>query len=165
MSLLDLDNELDESVDSTEAAPDFVEPPNGKYRIGFKSCDLKTKESEDEDGEEKTTARINLICYVVETVEISEDETPVENGSIFSQGFQWDENGKAYFKRLCNKVLGKKAVDGASWRQLFQAMGEGGAIVPARIAIRITKGTGKNKGKEFRNIDLKIEGVDQDPEV
>ena len=36
MSLLDLDSELEQSIDGTIAAPDFVEPPAGKYRLAVK---------------------------------------------------------------------------------------------------------------------------------
>lgn len=154
--LLDLDSMLEETMDAVEAAPDFVEPPDGKYRLKTVSCKLSIKEVTDEEtGKEVQKARILCILALVACHEqVNQEELPAELGSIFSQSWTWTKDGQGFFKAFCNKVLGEAAIKGASYRQLFDVLSD--ANTPTEFDAKIKTTTSRYKGKEFRNTRLAI---------
>lgn len=145
-TLLDLDSILEESVDNTTSAPDFVEPPNGKYKLSVKSVKLRQDEKKNkETGVMEKKASISAIIVVEDTVEIVDGEVPVPNGSIFSQRWQWTDDGKSYFKSFAEKVLGVEACKGASWKQIMEELPNKHSF-NARVTVK--------KDDKYTNINL-----------
>lgn len=153
MSLLENDSslDLDESVDSTASAPDFVTPPNGKYILAVKSIKSGNRDVKNKDtGEEQKQGFLRAVITVVKTVEVAEGEVPVADGSMFSQQWNWTEQGKGYFKAFCEKILGVEACKGASWKQLMDEV-----VNNHNFSARVSSKTTKDKdGKEFTNTNI-----------
>lgn len=144
--ILDIDSMLDESVDGTESAPDFVTPPNGKYRLATKSAKLVKGEKKNKTtGVLEVSHRIQVIIAVAKTTEIDEKDVPVADGSLFSQGFMWTEQGKGFFKAFCEKILGVEACKGATWKQLIAECNNRHEF-DARVRVK--------ESDEFTNINL-----------
>jgi hypothetical protein len=153
MGLLNNDSalDLDESVDSTVSAPDFVTPPSGKYILavsGIKTGNRDVKNEETGEGEKQGFLRATL--KVVSTAEVAEGQIPVADGSLFSQQWNWSEQGKGFFKKFAEDVLGVEACKGASWKQLIDELPQNHQF-NARLTVKVTKG---KEGKEYTNINL-----------
>jgi hypothetical protein len=149
MGIIDVDSDLDGSVDETNTAPEFVTPPNGKYRLkvlGVKIASRKAKNEETGEEVDKNSARASIA--VVETIEVAEGDIPVPDGSMFSQQWQWTDQGKEYCKLFATKVLGGEAIKGATWRQVFEAL-EG-----AEFTGRVTNKVSVVNGKEYTNTNI-----------
>ena len=152
-TLLDLDSLMEGTLDETEAAPDFVDPPSGKYRLRVKSHKAKATEKKDEEtGADVTKNSLNLIVSVVETVEIADGEMPVENGSMFSMRYNMTREGLGYFKAFAQKVLGAEAIKGVSIRAIADELCNEEHVFFA--AVRQT--TSKYKGKDYTNINVNV---------
>jgi len=129
------DMDLDSSVDDVTSAPDFITPPNGLYDLTIVSVKPKTTEKKNKIGEMEKKSRVNVVIGVVKTIEVADGEAGVPDGSLFSNGFNWDEVGKTYLKQFCDKILGAEVVKGASWKELFNALTEN-VVFNARIRIK-----------------------------
>jgi hypothetical protein len=139
------DIDLDESVDGTASAPDFVTPPNGIYVIGIKSIKTSTKTDKDKKtGEPVKKSRASVIMFVAQTKEIAEGEIGVPDGSLFSINYQWTEQGKGFLKAFAEKILSAEAIKNASWKQIFAELE--GKQFETRIRI-------KSDG-EYENVNL-----------
>jgi hypothetical protein len=144
--LLDLDALLDESVDNVADLPDYVTPPAGTYVLGIENVELQPYESKDK----KTSGhRINVTYKVITTVE--SEEAPVPDGSLFSERFTYNEQGKEFFKRAAKKIL-KDDLQGATFRQIFDAM-KADVTFDAVLSISKTKGT---NGEEYENVRIRV---------
>ena len=141
------DIDLDESVDGTVSAPDFVTPPNGVYRLQVKSVKVSTKP--DKDKPEIKKSRASVVISIVKTIDAG-DEIGVPDGSLFSMNYQWTEQGKGFLKSFAEKVLGVEACKNASWKQIFTEL-ETGMQFDARIRV---KKTTNDKGDDFENVNL-----------
>lgn len=137
------DIDLDESVDGTVSAPDFVTPPNGVYRLMVKSVKVSTKP--DKDKPEIKKSRASVMISVVKTKEIADGEIGVPDGSLFSMNYQWTEQGKGFLKSFAEKVLGVEACKNASWKQIFAEL-ETGVNFDARVRVK--------KDGDFENVNL-----------
>lgn len=137
------DIDLDESVDGTVAAPDFITPPSGLYLLAVKKVKTSTKEDKDKDGKLVKKSRANVTITVVETKDIG-DEVPVPDGSMFGMNYQWTEQGKGFLKALAEKIVGAEAIKGASWKAIFAEME--GKKFEARIRIK--------KDGDYENVNL-----------
>lgn len=145
--LMDNDNsdiDLDESVDGTVAAPDFVVPPNGLYLLAVKKVKTSTKEDKDKDGKLVKKSRANVTITVVSTKEIAEGEIGVPDGSMFGMNYQWTEQGKGFLKAFAEKVVGAEAIKGASWKAIFAELES--RQFEARIRVK--------KDGDYENINL-----------
>lgn len=145
-TLLDLDSLLDTNLDKVETLPDFVTPPPGLYVLNVPECKLEDFKSKDG----AKGFRIRLTYEVEQTVEISSSEMPVANKSRFSESFMGTEDGLKFFKKAAMSILGVKDFEGASIRDVMDAVK--GATFKARITIRKTAGEG---GKTYENIQVR----------
>ena len=155
MSLLDLDEELNQTLDDTESAPEFIEPPDGKYRLKTVKAGLKGKEVENKEGEEELQVRMNCVYAVVKTYEIGDDQSPVPDGTLVGEGFNWTAEGRPYFKTRCEKIFGVESVKGATVKDLAEEF-KNSHEFDCTIRTSETKGSGPNKGKVYRNTRIAI---------
>lgn len=111
-TFLDMEDIDGVTLDDVEEAPDFLVPPSGEYMHGIHSTKVSTVD--DEDG--KRTS-IRIIYFVDDTIEVTGDEDPVPNGSLFSENFQWPK-GAPYFKNRMKKLLGD--ISGVTVKDMLQ---------------------------------------------
>lgn len=101
MSLLDLDAMLNQSLATTEAAPDYITPENGVYKQTVKEAKASKKAAKDKDAAlkaGKAPEYISLeLTYVIDEV-IEQEGHPIKPGSIYSERFMLSEQGLPYFK-------------------------------------------------------------------
>jgi len=99
MSLLD--SVLDQSLNEVESAPEYIAPPNGRYRLNVLKAEAK---SVDTDSGEQVVAQIDY--SVAETMELADaNQEPVDVGSMFSESFFLNEKGMPYFKTYLSHVF------------------------------------------------------------
>jgi hypothetical protein len=145
--LLDLDALLDESMDEVADLPDFITPPAGTYTLGIEDVKLEPYESKDK----KTKGhRINVTYKVIATQETT--EPPVPDGSLFSERFTYNEQGKEFFKRAAKKIL-KDDLQGATFRQIFDAMK---AEVVFDAVLSISKSAPNAEGQSYENVRIRV---------
>lgn len=146
-TILDLDAMLDTAIDSVETVPDFVTPPPGIYLLGVKECKTEPFTSKDQ----KTKGfRIRITYTIMKTIEVSNDEQPYPDGSLFSESFMGTDEGLKYFKKAAMNILGVNDFSGATIKDVIG--GVTGAEFEARITIRKTKGEG---GTVYENINVR----------
>ena len=87
----------------------------------------------------------------MQTVEIADGELPVPDGSMFSERFQWTEDGKSYFLAKVQKILGVEATKGCSWKALMNELPEG-HIFNANVTWKKSK----KDGKDYSNVQVRI---------
>lgn len=159
-TLLDLDDILGKSVDEVEDAPEFVTPPDGRYMLECKEAKLEDYKVTAEDGTEEKRLRIKIIHSVVQTHELANaEEEPVPAGSMFSEQFMCNEQGLSYFKRQAKNILGADVIKGAKIGDILKELPNNHQY-NADVRVKTTDGQGKNKGKKYRNVQVRIKGGD-----
>ncbi len=150
-TILDLDNMLDESLDSVPDMPDFQNPPDGLYRLKTMSAKIEQYTSKAKDGKpEQKGTRIRLTTSVLKTVEIKPGELPVPDGTLFSETFQGTEEGLGYFKARAIKVLNVEDLKGVALRDILSGLAD--AEYDAKITIKVSKtDTGT-----FENLNVRV---------
>lgn len=109
-TILDLDALLDQSLTGVEAAPEFVTPDTGNYRLKLKSITVAQREARDKDkaiAEGKAThwGQMNF-DYTIEAIHsIEEGGLPVEIGSLFRENFTITEAGLPYLKARIQDLI------------------------------------------------------------
>lgn len=123
-TMLDLDNLLDETLDNVEDLPDYVEPSSGIYALSIPECKLETFTKKGKDGQpdEPNQVRIRLTYRIDGIEEIETGGYPVQEGSLFSDTFMFNDMGKAVFKKMAKGILNADDVDGVPFRELFEAL-------------------------------------------
>jgi len=113
-----MDSLLDESLDNVEAAAEFVDLPNGEYVLHIKKAEAKELEAKED---KPAGVRVNIVYEVVDTVALADTtKTPVDNGSMASEGFNLTEQGLPYFKRYLLNIFGN--TEGVSLRESIEAL-------------------------------------------
>jgi hypothetical protein len=157
---IDLDNFSDISMDTVEAAPEFIEPPNGRYRLGVTA---KTEEYE-KDGDIKK--RIRFI-YSIQHVEelVDKDALIPADGSMFSENFSVTADGLKYFKTRAMAILGN--LGKSTIGEVINALNADGVSFLADTKLKNTKSKDADTGevKTFTNVNIRVIGADQDPEL
>lgn len=106
MSLLNLDEMLSTSLNTVDAAPEFVRPDDGVYDFAVIKVEAKARKAKDaakaaEEG--KATEWFDLVFTyeITQTVELNDKEKgwPVKPGSLFQLQFQYTEKGLPHFKK------------------------------------------------------------------
>lgn len=118
-TVLDLDSILDMTLDNVKDVPDFVNPPTGNYTLSIEEAkfDIKTNKDKEKVG------RFSITYKVEETIDLASDkELPVADGSLYSEGFTYSEDGIAYLKKQAKKILNVDSVDGVSLRDLLDSL-------------------------------------------
>lgn len=150
-TLLDLDNVDEMSFDDIPEAPGFVQPPDGVYDLAItKACieAYKTKEGEDK----KRFSHYYGIERVVELADSTEQAPNV--GDKFSERFQMNDQGLKFWKTKAKAILGD--VGKITVANALAEMSTGNYKVRARVQLKKTKG--KQDGKEYTNIQVRILG-------
>lgn len=162
-TLLDVDDLDSLTLDDVEAAPDFLTPPSGKYRLGVKDASIQKREV---DGETKQSIRI--IYQVRKTLELNNQEDDlVPDGSLFSENFNAPGEGLKFFKARMKKLLGDDLA-GISIKDMLAFLpkqfgeDENGQRGDQEILTTLKRVTTKDKesGNEYENVRFqKIEVV------
>ena len=110
-TLLTLDQLNEMGADQTEAAPEFLNPPNGRYKcLAQAKFEDFTKEDK-ETGIEEKGVRIRVIYSTDSVVQLKDpQELQVPKGSLFSETFQGTAEGLRYFKTRAQGILDRKSV-------------------------------------------------------
>lgn len=148
-TMLDLENMMDETLDSIPDAPDFANPPAGDYRIAL--TDSKIEKKANKEGVVKQTIR-NMYS-VVTTYSTAANEQPVPDGSLFSENFQGTEQGVSYFKKRMKGILNVSDLNGVSLGDIMNS----GKGVEFDCRISIKKSPNPNDADNpYENIQMRI---------
>lgn len=110
-TLLDLDALLDQSLEAVEAAPEYVTPDTGNYRLQLKNITSATREAKDKaaaiaEGKAPVWGQINFDYVILDVHSLAEGGLPVANGSLFRENFNLTEQGMPYLKaRIIDLIL------------------------------------------------------------
>jgi hypothetical protein len=157
VTLLDLDNLDDLDVSSFEAAPEFIDPPKGRYILNLTA----KVEPYEKDGEDKKRSR--CIYSVKDAVELAnkKDLVPAE-GSMFSETFQVNPEGMKYWKSKAIAILGD--LGNSTVGDVLRELNNGVQFV---ADVRMKTSTGKDadgNARTYENVQVRIVEGDQDPE-
>lgn len=169
MTLLDMDSILGQSLDDTPDAPEFINDiPAGNYILTITKAGVERYESADKDGvegEKTQKMRIRLVYSVLKTVELSDPtETPVPDGSLFSETFMTNEQGMSFFKRQAKNVLGADNLLGVPVKDILAEL-QNDKSIQAKVQTRESKGSGANASKVYKNVQVHILGCVDDPQL
>jgi len=148
-TVLDLENMLEENLDSIPNAPDYVTPPSGEYTLSVKDAMIDKYTTKKEPDEQKQ--RLKIIYSIVETLSTATKEEPVPNESLFSEQFQATTDGLSYFKKRITGIMNVENVAGVSLSDMMDSVK--GMTFKARLSVKKTKGT---DGTEYENVQIRI---------
>lgn len=110
-TLLDLDSLLDQNLAAVEAAPEYVTPDTGNYRLKLAKITVVQREAKDKDkalaeGKPAAWGQMNF-DYTIEAIHsVAEGGLPVAAGSLFRESFNITEQGLPYLKgRIVDLVV------------------------------------------------------------
>lgn len=108
-----LDDIMNGSLGDVEAAPDFVTPPSGKYKLEIVSANAKQCIVKKDKPEERADIRATITMRILETIELaSPSEVAPANKDMFSISFLLGGEGASYFKAfLINFVPAEKLAE------------------------------------------------------
>lgn len=156
--LLDLENFEETSAADIEAAPEFIEPPTGRYKLST-ACKLEDYEREGDDGEQKQLKRYRIIYSIEEVIQLKDDKELVPaNGSMFSETFTVTSEGLKYFKQRAQSILGD--LGNATLGEVRKTLN--GEVEPISFVADCHTKTSKQKDKEtgeireFTNVRVKV---------
>jgi len=159
LTLLDLDTVSSLSFDDLEEAPGFIIPPAGVYDLLVETAKLEEYVKKAKDGKPASKGHRIAHYYLVEQVEelVDPKEQKPAVGSKFSERFQLNEQGLKYWKTKAKQILGD-SVDGANLTvaNVIKELGAGTYRIKAKVALKVTDGTGENEGKKFTNIQIRV---------
>ncbi len=141
--ILDLDALLDQNLANVEAAPEYVKPDTGNYRLELIKVRIQEREARDKEkavAEGKPTAwGVMSFDYAIKEVHsLQAGGLPVKVDSIFSESFNLTEQGLPYLKaRVATlvEVTGGSAEDADSMglRDVMTAFPQMGIIFDAHL--------------------------------
>jgi len=168
LTLLDLDTVSSLSFDDLEEAPGFVIPPAGVYGLLLETAKLEEFTRKAKGDEPATKGHRIAHYYTIEAVEelIDPKEQKPPVGSKFSERFQLNEQGLKYWKTKAKQILGD-SVDGANLTvtNVIKELGAGTYRIKAKVALKVTDGTGENLGKKFTNIQIRVLERKKEPDL
>lgn len=147
-TLLDLNNMLNDNLDSVPDAPDFVTPPAGEYRLSVKDCAVDTYEKKKEPGVQKQ--RLKMTYTIVQTISTLNNEQPVPDGSIFTETFMATEQGLGYFKKRIKEIMNATDVVGVTLADMMNS------VKGNEFAARLTIKKSVVSGTEYENVQLRV---------
>lgn len=160
-TLLDLDNLDDISLAGIEAAPEFIEPPTGRYKLGVQAkMEEYEKDEKDAEGEktgEKVKAkRIRFTYSILETMELKDkkDLQPAD-GSLFSETFTATSEGLPYFKTRASAILGD--LGNATIKEVITELNNEVVTFVADVKTRSTKQKDADGNERtFTNVNVRV---------
>lgn len=147
-TILDLDALLDGTLDDVKNVPDYVTPPAGTYMLSISDVELDKRKNKDDDD----VVTINITYVVAATIETK--EAPVADGSMFSERFQYSEDGLAYFKRAAKNILNVADLDKVSLRDIFATLKTNAPFQAIISHTESVVGTGET-AKKYTNLRLR----------
>lgn len=157
-TLLTLDQLNEMGADTVEAAPEFVDPPKGRYACLAQAKFENFKKEDRETGIEEEGVRIRVI-YSIDSVAQLKDPLELQpaKGSLFSETFMGTAEGLRYFKTRAQGILGD--LGNAKWGEVIAAIN--GHKEP--FLVDIGRRTSKSKDKDgnektYENLTIKVVG-------
>lgn len=144
-TLLDLDAMMDTNLGAVEAAPEFVTPETGNYRLRLTKISAVAREAKDKDkalaeGKPAAWLKVNF-DYVIEAVHSLADGNalPVKVGSLYREDFNITEQGLPYYKaRVVDLIVLQGGVEedanALSVRDVVTQFAELGIVMDCHIA-------------------------------
>jgi hypothetical protein len=149
-TLLDMESMMNETLDTVENVAEFANPPAGEYR-------LKVISAKPGKASAKGTPTMQITYAVVETKATASGEQPVPDGTMFSERFQWTEQGKPFFKARIKSIMGVDDVSGVTLGDMLAS------AVSAEFDARITIKKDPKKvdgvvvpGEFYENIQIRV---------
>jgi len=147
-TILDLDAMMNDTLDDIPDAPDFVTPPAGEYRLVVKDATSEKYQTKAEPDVDKQ--RLKITYSIMQTISTANNESPVPDGSIFTETFMATQQGLSFFKKRIKEVMGASDVAGVTMRDMMSSVK--GSEFNARLSIK--KST--SNGKDYENIQLRV---------
>lgn len=140
-----MEDMLNQTLDSVAAAPDFSNPPAGEYRLSVKDAKLIKATAEGKNH------RLSVTYSVEQTYSTAANEAPVPDGTMFSENFQFTDKGLPYFKSRVAAILNVSDVNGVTIGDMLTSIK--GQAFDARITI---KKSPNPAGGEYENVQIKV---------
>jgi hypothetical protein len=151
---LDLGAMLEDTLDDIPEAPDFVTPPPGIYRLTVKDCKIDTYKAKPKDNDPGGERQRLKILYVIEqTVEVSGNEPPVPDGSMFNETFTGTSDGLSYFKKRIKAILNASDMSGVTFKDMMEAAK--GVSFDARITTKKSANP-DNPLQPYENVQIAV---------
>lgn len=157
-SLLDMDSILNQSIDDVDTAPEFVTPPDGAYLLTIADAKLESYKFTDKKTQvEEERTRLKIFYQVVQTNKlVSEEESPVPAGSLFTEQFMTNPQGLSFFKRQAKNVLGEDTIKGTSIGEILKELPNNHTFnADVRVKTEKVKIEG-GADKTYRNVQVRI---------
>lgn len=157
-TLLDLENLDEMDVGGIEAAPEFIEPPVGRYRLGLQA---KVEKYEKDD---ESKRRVRFIYNIRDVVELKDKTALVPaEGSLFSETFTVTPEGLKYWKSKAMSILGELGT--ATFGEVMNELNKGVSFLADVKTKQTTGKDAEGNKKEFTNVQVRVISSDQDPEL
>lgn len=144
---LDLGAMLDGTLDDIPDAPEFVTPPAGEYNLMVKDCKIEAYKQKDGTASQ----RIRVIYAINSTSQVTGQEQPVPDNSMFSETFTGTVKGLSFFKTRAKAILQISDSANVSFGSMLNAIK--GVSFNAWLTIRRTPNP---KGGEYENVQIRV---------
>lgn len=149
MSVLDLDALLNESLETVQAAPNFITPETSICDLTITDAKAEKKKKNNPAPGEAAEYVALILQYSIDNIhEQAEGTLPMAPGSLFSEQFSYNEKGLPYFKARAIDI-GKANGEADAEESIGKAkVGEILAgIKGMRFKCKITKVAGQKEGQ------------------
>ncbi len=168
-TLIDLDNLDDISLEGVASAPEFIEPPHGRYKLGVQAKIEEYEKDEvvnkEKTGEKVKAKRIRFTYSIQEVLELKDKkELQPAEGSMFSETFTATSEGLPYFKTRATAILGD--LGGATIKEVVSELNNEAISFTADVKTRTTKNKDADGNeKEFTNVNVRVISGNQAAEL
>lgn len=161
LGLEDLDNT---KMDDIEDAPGFLnEPPTGLYILSVKKASTESYIPRKGDNAGKRMSRIKHIYEVVEVTELEDkNELIPPVGSLLSEAFGGDKDGRKYWKFKAKAILNKDDLGQATIKEVCTELMENSQPFKAKVTVKKHKG---DDGTEYSNVQVRVAAATRQPEL
>jgi len=159
-TLIDLDNLDNIDMSTMESAPEFIEPPAGRYKLGVQAKIEEYEKDEvidkEKTGEKVKAKRIRFTYDIQETLELKnkKDLTPAE-GSLFSETFTATAEGLPYFKTRAASILGD--LGNATIKEVIGTINKETIGITADVKVKTTTvKDADGNSKDYTNVNVRV---------
>lgn len=147
-TLLDLDSLNNITMDTVEAAPEFInEPPKGLYPL---TVSAKIERKANKEGVMKNKIR-HIYAVAGAPILDNKNELVPAKGSMISETFEWNTEGQKYWKTRATGILGD--LGSATVGAVVKSLNEDAGIFWAKVGSRETKG---DNGQVYHNAQINV---------
>jgi hypothetical protein len=163
-TLLGLEDLENTKMEDIEDAPGFLnDPPVGLYILGVKKASTEAYVPKKGDNAGKKMTRIKHIYEVVEIVDLEDkNELIPPVGSLISEAFGGDPDGRKYWKFKAKAILNKKDLGTATIKEVCMELTEGSQPFKAKVTVKKSKGS---DGTEYSNVQVRVAQGTSQPEI